>query len=80
MIQSMAWGTFLLWGMFNIIIAILTFLFLKETRGRSLEEITADFQGKQDVLASKLNAGDASPPTSSDEHLKGEGNAKVERV
>ncbi|KAI9725815.1 MAG: hypothetical protein M1828_002444 [Chrysothrix sp. TS-e1954] len=80
MIASMAWGTFLLWGMFNLIIAILTFLFLKETRGRSLEEITADFQGKQDVLANKLNDGEVSPAMSSDGPLKGDGNARVERV
>ncbi|KAI1813442.1 general substrate transporter [Poronia punctata] len=39
MIDSLGWGTFLLWGIFDLAIAILTFLFLKETRGLSLESI-----------------------------------------
>lgn len=32
-------GTFLLWGLFDAVIAILTFFFLRETKGLSLEEI-----------------------------------------
>ncbi|KAI2627083.1 general substrate transporter [Hypomontagnella submonticulosa] len=39
MISSMGWGTFLLWGIFDAVIAILAFAFLKETRGLSLETI-----------------------------------------
>jgi len=39
MITNMGWGTFLLWGLFDAVIAVLTFLFLKETKGLSLEEI-----------------------------------------
>jgi hypothetical protein len=39
MMSSMGWGTFLLWGVFDAVIAILAFLFLKETRGLSLEAI-----------------------------------------
>lgn len=39
MIKNMAWGTFLLWGMFDAIIAVLAFFFLKETKGLSLEVI-----------------------------------------
>ncbi|KAI1373502.1 general substrate transporter [Hypoxylon crocopeplum] len=39
MISSMGWGTFLLWGIFDAVIAIIAFAFLKETRGLSLEAI-----------------------------------------
>lgn len=39
MITNMGWGTFLLWGVFDLIIAIVSFFFLKETRGLSLETI-----------------------------------------
>lgn len=39
MITNIGWGTFLLWGLFDAAIAILTFLFLRETKGLSLEEI-----------------------------------------
>lgn len=44
MIQNLGWGTFLLWGIFDAVIAVCTFLFLQETRGLSLEEIAhSDF-------------------------------------
>lgn len=39
MIKDLGWGTFLLWGIFDLVIAGLVFLLLKETRGLSLEEI-----------------------------------------
>lgn len=39
MISSMGWGTFLLWGAFDGIIAVLSFFFLQETKGLSLEAI-----------------------------------------
>jgi MFS family permease len=39
-------GTFLLWGLFDLVIALLTFLFLKETKGLSLEEIAHNDFGK----------------------------------
>ena len=39
MMTNMGWGTFLLWGVFDVIIAILAFFFLKETKGLSLEAI-----------------------------------------
>lgn len=39
MISSMGWGTFLLWGVFDAVIAVLAFVFLKETKGLSLEAI-----------------------------------------
>lgn len=40
MMKSMGgWGVFLLWGIFDAIIAILSFFFLRETKGLSLETI-----------------------------------------
>lgn len=37
MIDNLSWATFILWGLFNIIIATGCF-FVKETNGLSLEE------------------------------------------
>ncbi|TVY13393.1 putative quinate permease [Lachnellula arida] len=49
MITNMGWGTFLLWGLFDAVIAVFTFFFLKETRGLSLEEIVHnDFEEVRD--------------------------------
>lgn len=39
MISSMGWGTFLLWGIFDVVIAAFAFVFLQETKGLSLEAI-----------------------------------------
>lgn len=39
MMDSMGWGTFLLWGIFDLVIASFAFFFLKETKGLSLETI-----------------------------------------
>ncbi|GAW26386.1 putative mfs quinate transporter [Rosellinia necatrix] len=39
MIASLGWGTFLVWGIFDIVIAGSAFFLLKETRGLSLERI-----------------------------------------
>jgi MFS family permease len=39
MITNMGWGTFPLWGIFDAVIALLAFFFLRETKGLSLEEI-----------------------------------------
>jgi len=38
MIDNLSWGTFILWGLFDIIIATGCFFFVKETNGLSLEE------------------------------------------
>ncbi|KAF2860917.1 MFS sugar transporter-like protein [Piedraia hortae CBS 480.64] len=40
MIRDMKWGTFLLWGIFDLAIAAFSWFALTETRGKSLEEIT----------------------------------------
>ncbi|KAI0407274.1 putative MFS quinate transporter [Xylaria palmicola] len=39
MIASLGWGTFLVWGLFDVVIAVFAFFLLKETRGLSLEHI-----------------------------------------
>ncbi|KAI4726890.1 general substrate transporter [Aureobasidium sp. EXF-10728] len=40
MIKNMGWGTFLFWGIADLVIAAGAWFFLDETRGRSLEDIT----------------------------------------
>jgi hypothetical protein len=40
MINSMGWGTFLLWGLFDVVVAAYSWFGLTETKGKSLEEIT----------------------------------------
>ncbi|KAK4539814.1 hypothetical protein LTR36_010348 [Oleoguttula mirabilis] len=40
MIKNIKWGTFLLWGVFDVCIAAFAWFVLTETQGRSLEEIT----------------------------------------
>ena len=39
MINNMGWGTFLLWGLFDTVIAMFSWVAIKETKGKSLEEI-----------------------------------------
>ncbi|KAI9653847.1 MAG: hypothetical protein M1821_006878 [Bathelium mastoideum] len=39
MISNLGWGTFLLWGLFDTAIALFSWTVLKETKGKSLEEI-----------------------------------------
>jgi len=39
MIQNIKYGTFLFWGVCDLLIAVGVWAFLKETRGLSLEEI-----------------------------------------
>ncbi|KAK2614731.1 hypothetical protein N8I77_001536 [Diaporthe amygdali] len=57
MITNMGWGTFLLWGVFDVVIAILAFFFLKETKGLSLETIAhQDFKkgsSENDIIQTK---------------------------
>ena len=42
MMENLGWGTFLVWGFFDALIAIMAFFFLEETRGLSLESITSN--------------------------------------
>ncbi|KAF7543471.1 hypothetical protein G7Z17_g10711 [Cylindrodendrum hubeiense] len=39
MMERLGWGTFLVWGVFDVAICVLTFLFLQETKDLSLEAI-----------------------------------------
>jgi hypothetical protein len=39
MMSSMGWGVFLLWGLFDVVIAVYAYFCLKETKGLSLEKI-----------------------------------------
>ena len=57
MITNLGWGTFLLWGLFDLVIALVTFLFLRETKGLSLEEIAHnDFGEARDFKIDQHNA------------------------
>lgn len=54
MIANSPWGTFLMWGAFNSVISLVSFLFVRETRGRTLEEINAEvFAGGPDGAVRK---------------------------
>ena len=46
MIKNLGWGTFLLWGLFDLIIAMYSWFWLIETGGKSLEEIAHSSQGR----------------------------------
>lgn len=41
MMERLGWGTFLVWGVFDVAICVLAFLFLKETKDLSLEAIAS---------------------------------------
>lgn len=41
MMERLGWGTFLVWGVFDVAICVLAFLFLKETKHLSLEAIAS---------------------------------------
>ncbi|KAJ6139757.1 hypothetical protein N7471_006243 [Penicillium samsonianum] len=43
--QSLGWGTFLLFGLLDVVIVGFTYFCLKETAGKSLEEINGMFDG-----------------------------------
>ncbi|KAI1747696.1 putative MFS quinate transporter [Xylaria castorea] len=59
MIASLGWGTFLVWGIFDLVIAIFTFFFLKETRGLSLENIAqSKFRANSSSVESVKQGGD----------------------
>lgn len=56
MIKNLGWGTFLLWGLFDAVISVVTFFFLRETKGLSLEEIAHnDFGGVRDFKVDREN-------------------------
>jgi hypothetical protein len=45
MIESLGWGTFLLWGVFDSVIGLTAFFLLQETKGLSLETIAQQNYG-----------------------------------
>lgn len=59
--QDLGWGTFLVWAVFNTIIAIVSAIFLKETKGKTLEEINAEFSGNKDKLRDGMTHGGMQP-------------------
>lgn len=90
MVNDIAWGTFLVWGCFNVIIAVGTWGFLKETKGKSLEEINAELKGREGVFdrRTKAAAGEMPPVEAvgsgsgswEEESIKGTGKRKATRV
>ena len=58
MISNLGWGTFLLWGLFDFLIALYSWFGLLETQGRSLEQIANSDGG---LVRKGLNT-DADPP------------------
>jgi hypothetical protein len=55
MIESLDWGTFLLWGVFDSAIGLTAFFLLQETKGLSLETIAQQYYSN--VPASQTAAG-----------------------
>lgn len=55
MIDNISYGTFLIWGLFNVVIAVFSWFFLTETRGLALEEINSQLEGRQDLLERRLH-------------------------
>jgi len=46
MIRNLAWATFLVWGAFDLVIAAVAGVYLRETQGLSLEEISSQSQSQ----------------------------------
>ena len=59
MISGMSWGTFLFWGIANLVIAAGAVFLMKETGQKSLEEINAEIFGKKDLLDERVGATDS---------------------
>ncbi|KAF2157952.1 MFS sugar transporter-like protein [Myriangium duriaei CBS 260.36] len=62
MIKSMAWGTFLFWGIADLVIGAGVWALLVETRGRSLEEIAGEAT-ESDAKLYHDGDGDGQPPS-----------------
>lgn len=56
--KDLGWGTFLVWAVFNTVICIGSAVFLKETKGKTLEEINAEFAGNKGLLMSGVTSGE----------------------
>ncbi|KAF7189254.1 Quinate permease [Pseudocercospora fuligena] len=55
MIRGLRWGTFLLWGLFDIVIVLFSWYCLTETRGKTLEEISVPLDAHRNSDASKVS-------------------------
>lgn len=75
MINNIGWATFLFWGLANFVIAVSSWFILKETRGLSLEKISADAYGFEDMLQTKLAA--ETPSISSGHEAYGKGTGRI---
>lgn len=60
MMDDMGWGTFLLWGVFDVVIALVVFFYVKETKGLSLEQINQRGAGGDPVDPDRKTSDDLS--------------------
>ena len=63
------WATFLFWGLCNVVIAIVSYFFIKETNKKSLEEINAELMGKKGELVQRLDQADVGSGSGSGSEL-----------
>lgn len=80
MIANLGWGTFLFWGLANVVISISSWFILKETKGLSLEEIGVGAYGTESLLDAKHAGLSPSVSTGNDHGLKGGGRIKAHAV
>ncbi|KAL1900966.1 hypothetical protein Sste5346_002027 [Sporothrix stenoceras] len=59
-VKNLGWRTFLMFFIFNWSLAIFAYFFIKETKGRSLEEVDAIFKDRP--MANRADAKDAEKP------------------
>lgn len=62
--DSLDWGTFLLFGLLDVAIVIFVFFCVKEMRGKMLEEINAQFDASYDIEPSKDSSASGNSPYS----------------
>ena len=58
MIRNIKWGTFLLWGLFDTVIALFAWTLLTETKGKTLEEIAQGdtYASSKDLVEHETNS------------------------
>lgn len=61
------WGTFLFWGLCNVVIAIVSYFFIKETNMKSLEQINAELLGRKNELVERVEQADAGSGSGSED-------------
>jgi len=55
---DLGWGTFLVWAVFNTVIAVGSAIFIKNTKGKTLEKINAEFSGQKGALRNGTTSGE----------------------